>query len=182
MNKVLIRGMLVISLMVLSCSNVSAAKTKYIGGGLGNATWDLEPLGNELEDAMVFRGFMGMREDNFGWEGELSFSTHDWKNTSGEASHTAAHIVLSGVGFLPLFESMELFGKIGLNFWGTSVDYQGDIYEGDNGIDLALGFGISFNLTDKVMLRFEHQSLPGLGDGIDEGDVEQNSVNIAVNF
>ena len=138
MNKVLIRGMLVISLMVLSCSNVSAAQTKYIGGGLGNATWDLEPLGNELEDAMVFRGFMGMREDNFGWEGELSFSTHDWKNTSGEASHTAAHIVLSGVGFLPLFESMELFGKIGLNFWGTSVDYQGDIYEGDNGIEIAV--------------------------------------------
>ena len=180
MNKIIARGILIITLLLITCSNASAAGVGYFGGGLGRATWDLEPFGNELEDGLAMKIFGGTRDGYFGGEIELTFSSHDWDTNSVNATHTAAHIIFSGLGYLPLFSGLDLYGKIGLNMWGTSVEDSGDIYKGDNGIDIALGVGLNFNVNDKVMIRIEHQSLPGMSDGIDDGDVKQNTISLAV--
>lgn len=187
MEKLLIRGIVIIGFMFTACGTASAST--YIGGGLGTATWDLKvtplpsaPAPYELEDGVAIRMFAGMRQDYIGGEVELSFSSHDWDTTVENGTHNVAHIVFSGVGYLPILSVFELYGKIGFNMWGTTVDWRGGIYDGENGIDLAYGFGLNINITESIMIRLEHQSLPGMSDGIDSGDIEQNTVNFALGF
>ena len=33
-----------------------------------------------------------------------------------------------------------------------------------------------------MMIRIEHQSLPGMSDGIDDGDVKKNTISLALVF
>lgn len=169
--------------LLLSTSSIAFASS-YFGGGIGNASWDLKPLFGsfELEDGTAIRLFYGTRTGNFGGEMELAFSEHDWKGSGGQATHNATHFIFSGVGYFPLANYVDLYGKVGLNLWGTSVDLLGANYEGEDGIDIALGFGLNFKATDQFIIRAEYQILPGLDDGIDEGDVTQFTVNGALVF
>lgn len=171
-----------IALLLLTVSNMAFATT-YLGGGLGRATWDLEPLDiTTLEDGIAIRLFGGIKNGNIGGEMELSFSMHDWKGSGGQITHNAVSVVFSGVGYIPMLTTLDLYGKLGLNMWGTSVDIQNDVYEGDNGIDIAMGIGLNFHAGENFLIRIEYQSLPGLGDGIDEGDITQYTVNFAFEY
>jgi len=182
MKKLSVRGVLIILTFIYSISGASAST--YIGGGLGKATWDLKPvLGSyELEDSIALRLFGGIRSGNLGGEAELSFSSHDWKYFNGSASHNAGSIILSGVGYLPITSTFELYGKIGMNLWSTTVELLGETYEGDDGVDLAFGLGLNLKVTEELLIRLEYQSLPGLSDGLDEGDIKQYTMNFALNY
>jgi len=170
-----------ICLSLLFSGGASAAT--YFGGGLGRASWDLKPFGNvNLEDDIAIRLFGGVRVDYIGGEIELAFSSHDWEGSGGQITHNAVHIIFSGVGYLPIVYNLDLYGKLGINMWGTSVDIQNDIYEGDNGIDLALGLGLNFHVAENFLIRLEYQSLPGLSDGFDKGDITQYTANFAFSY
>lgn len=125
---------------------------------------------------------VGTRQNNLGLEIEFNFADYDWKDLGGQATHNVTNLVFSGLGYIPISNRFDVFGKIGFNFWGTDVDFFGINYEGDSGIDLAYGAGINFTATNTVNLRFEYQILPGLGDGVDEGDISQTMFDVMLVF
>lgn len=187
MNKIILRGIVGFGMLFLAFSTASAENSRYVGGGLGKATWDLEVTPwsidpYELEDGPAFRGFVGMRQDYLGAEAEVSVSIHDWDTTDYNASHSAVHLIVSGVGYIPLTSAFDVYAKIGFNMWSTNVEINGRTFDGDDGIDIATGFGVNIHITEEFMIRFEHQSLPGMSDGIDDGDIEQNTINFAISL
>lgn len=170
-------------LVVISVSNTAFA-TGYFGVGFGKAQFDIKPLfgTNEVDDGTPFRLFGGVRGGNLGWETEISFADYDWSNKGGSATHHAGNVVISGLGYLPLSKSFDLYGKIGINFWNTTVDYAGATYEGESGADIAYGAGVNISATEAFSIRLEYQALPGLSDGVDDGDISQYTLNALFNF
>ena len=189
MKHKMVRGVIVLAAILLSSNNALAAG--YLGLGFGTASWDIKPLLGleEVDDGSPFKIFGGVRNGNFGWEIEFSMSEHDWYDSNGivtfpggKITHMADHLVFSGIGFLPLNRTFDLYGKVGLNIWSTTVDIQGFELEGDDGIDLAVGAGLNINVAQHFLIRLEGQYLPGIGDGLDEGDITQFTVNGAYSW
>lgn len=169
------------SLLSVTTANASEP-TKYFGFGLGNASWDLEPLGSELDDGVALRAFMGQRTGNIGFEAEMALSSHDWTDSGGLATHNAFHLIISGIGFAEVTSNIDLYGKVGLNLWSTSVDFLGINYEGEDGVGIALAGGVELAVSEKIHWRAEYQILPGLDDGIDKGDIGQFTINAVINY
>lgn len=162
----------------LFSSTAFASPGSYLGVGIGNASWDLTPtpFGTyDLEDSAAFKIYFGSKTGNLGGEMEFSFSSHDWDGFN--ATHNAGSFIFSGLAYLPVSDTVELFGKVGFNMWSTTVDLDGVVYEGESGIDLAFGAGLNIMLTETGGVRFEYQSLPGFDDGIDSGDITQFTIN-----
>lgn len=161
-----------------------ALAEQYWGLGLGKSSFDLTPLYGsfELDDAIAFKFVFGNKTDNTAFEMDMSFASYDWTGTYGDASHNALNLVLAGLGYLPLSESVDLFGKIGANLWSTTVDLGGVHYEGDGGVGLSIGGGIEFTFTESSRVRMEYQMLNGLGDGVDEGDITNFMLTAIFNY
>ena len=70
----------------------------------------------------------------------------------------------------------EFYGKIGLDYWHTSVDYAGVNYDGDTGMSLVLGGGLNLNINPGFSLRVEYKRMSDLGDGVDKGDIGQTTL------
>lgn len=163
------------------CLSGNAYAEGYWGLGFGNASYDIKPLFGtfEVEDAVALKGFVGIRNGNFGFEGEGTVSMHDWEGAIGDASHTVVNLVFSLVGYLPVSDNFSLYGKAGANFWGTSVSYSGAVYEGDNSIDPAFGLGMDWAVSESTHLRAQYSAYSGIGDGVDEGDMEVVTLDFA---
>jgi len=159
----------------------ASADGMYWGGGVGTASWDLKPLNGifELEDGTAINLFWGTRLQNFGGEMSFAFSSHDWKGSGGQATHNAGNLILAGLGYLPLSQTADVYGKIGVNLWHTTVDFLGAKYDGDDGVGIAAGFGLNVLVSPNLALRLQYDYLPGLGDRLDEGDVTMMTVNLA---
>lgn len=155
----------------------------YWGIGGGTSSWDIKPLfgSYEVKDGATFDALLGVRTGNFGYEGEITYSRHDWVGVSN-ATHNATNLILAGLGYLPLSQSFELYGKLGVDFWGTSVDFGGYNFEGDHGTSLVIGGGMNLNLSQSFSLRVEYKQMSGLGDGVDKGDISQTTVLAVFNL
>jgi len=151
----------------------------YWGIGLGSSSWDLKPLlgAYELKDGPTLDVFFGVRNGNFGFEGELTASSHDWVGFSA-ATHHAANLIIAGIGYLPVGQSVDLYGKLGFDYWATSVDYFGYNYDGDRGISLVYGVGVQAAMTPTMSLRFEYKMMNDIGDGLDKGDLSQATLSL----
>lgn len=185
MKNIFDKGLLgLIGLLLIFGSNLVFAEGLYFGAGLGNASWDLKPLYGsfELEDSTPFRLFLGSKTGVIGGEMEVDFSAHDWVGSGGQATHNASSLIFSGLYYIPIANGFDLYGKAGINIWHTTVDFVGVNYDGDDGIDIAAGFGLNFTMTPNFLLRIEYQYLPGLGDGVDKGDISQFTVNAAYSY
>lgn len=84
---------------------------------------------------------------------------------------------LSAVGIVPVNETIDIFGKIGVFMWDLSLDEAGlgEIYS-DDGTDLSFGIGASANLTEQFGVVFEYQRFD-----ID-GDASNISIGARLNF
>ena len=116
-------------LLASSLISIQANADNYWGIGLGNSSFDIKPLYGifEVDDGTVFKFVLGGRSDNTGYEMGLSFASYDWTGTS-LATHNVFNLTLAGIGFLPVTDSLDVFGKIGVNLWSTTVDFVGDTY------------------------------------------------------
>lgn len=178
MNNNLMKALAVAASLCV-CGNSNAEG--YWGLGLGNASYDIKPFFGmfEVEDGLALRGFWGMKNENFGLEGEGTFSMHDWVGSGGDASHNVFNMVFSAVGYLPINDNVSFYGKAGLDLWSTSVDVVGTLYEGDSGIDIAFGLGVDFTVSEKTHVRVQYSAYSGIGDGLDEGDMDIISFDLA---
>lgn len=155
----------------------------YWGIGVGNSSWDLKPVFGtfDLKDGPTLDLLLGIRTGNFAYEGEFTFSSHDWVGVSG-ATHHAGNLILAGLGYLTINPAFELYGKLGIDFWKTTVDVGAYTFDGDTGTSLVLGFGANINISPTFNLRAEYKRMNGLGDGIDEGDIGQSTLIAVFKF
>lgn len=162
--------------LLLSLSGTHAIAQSYWGLGAGSSSFDLMPLGLEtLEDGTAIRFVLG--DTNSGFEMDISIADYDWA-TVPESEHHAFNLIFSGVKQVPINETFSVFGKIGINLWTADVTLLGTEYEGDSGIGIAASAGLDFAISNEFHISAEYQVLPGLGDGLDEGDVSQLLFNV----
>ena len=144
----------------------------YFGAGFGNSSWDITDMGLfELEEDTAIRLFGGVKDEGVGFEVSFSFAGYDWEGSNN--THNASNLAFFGMWYLPLGESLDAFGKFGLNMWSTDVDFLGMNFEGDDGFDLAYGLGIDFSASEQSALRVEYEVYTGIDDGVEAGDVTQ---------
>ena len=151
----------------------------YWGIGLGTASWTLVPVYSsyQLKDGPVLDLFFGYRNGPFGYEGELTASSHDWADDPN-ATHHAANAIIAAMGYLPIAQNFDLYGKLGFDYWHTTVDYYGGTFDGDSGISLLYGVGMNIGLSRTMGMRIEYKQMNGLGDGIDKGDMSQTTLSL----
>lgn len=155
----------------------------YWGLGLGNSSFDIRPLFGsfEVDDGTAFKFIMGSRSNNTGLELDFSFASYDWTGVSN-ATHNVFNMTIAGIGYVPVTNGVDLFGKVGMNLWSTTVDFIGSTYDGDDSIGLSIGGGIDFEVSSRTHIRAEYQMLNGIGDGVDEGDISQFTINAVFNY
>ena len=177
MFRIILKLIMTLSLVIVS---MNANAEKYWGLGAGSSSFDLNVLGVvPLKDATAIQIFMGGRNGNVGYEFDFSTADYDWEGFDNIASHSVTNLVMSGIGYLPVSNGFDVYGKVGINFWSTDVEIESVTLEGDDGIDLTYGAGLNFAATDSLKLRLEYQVLTGLSDGIDSGDISQLMLNFA---
>lgn len=105
---------------------------------------------------------------NFGVEGEASFGLDE---DSADVLGSPVDIKLNqeygvyGIGFLPLGETVELFGRVGY----VNVDAASSFGGFNVGIDedgVGFGGGVQWNFTPKFGVRAEYTRLEGNDDGV----------------
>ncbi len=104
---------------------------------------------------------------HIGVEGEASFGVDDDKTMVGgvpvkvELNHQYG---VYGVGFLPVSENLDLFGRVGY----ATIDAKGSAGPVSAGIDddgVAFGGGAQYNFTPKFGVRAEYTRLEGQDEG-----------------
>jgi len=170
-------------LIAFGCSQTAFAGL-YWGIGGGSSSWDIKPTDTsyntyEVKDGPTFDVLVGNRVGQFAFEGELTYSTHDliWGGPY-DVTYKAANLMIAGLGFLSLSPAFELYGKLGMDFWSTRVDYYYSYggYDDTTGMSAVVGVGMNFNISPGVSLRAEYKRMNGLGDGFDKGDMSQATV------
>lgn len=147
----------------------------YFGVAIGSA--DIEGT-----DDSSLKLFGGVRNSNHGFE----IAYHDL----GKQAETALGITastevtgleLSGVGYLPVSSSMDLFGKLGLLLWDMDINLTGFPTLSTDGNDLIFGVGLQYNSTDNFSLRLEMQTTTLDVSGVDF-DTDILSIGAAYKF
>ena len=129
----------------------------------------------------MLKVFLGNRIDDHAFEVDISVGDFDWVNTNA-ASHSIVNMSANALGFIPMSDTFELFGKIGINLSTTTVEFLGTDYEGESGIGLSYGGGLLVNLTETFALRAEYQALTGIDDGVDSGSLDWLSLQAVFVF
>lgn len=148
----------------------------YIGAAAGQA--DIEST-----DDTSIKIFGGYRYNNFGIEAAY----HDLGEQSetdpflGTAAIEVTGIEISGVGFLALNPSFDIFGKIGLFLWDVDLSLTGFPGVSDDGNDLMFGFGGQFKPTKNFSIRAEYQ-LTELSINSVDFDTDILSIGVALHF
>lgn len=171
------------ALLIAFTVSQSSFAGNYWAIGAGSTTWDIKPVYGlfEVKDGPTLDLLLGIRNGNFAFEGEFTFSSHDWVGVSN-ATHNAGNLIIAGLGFLPISQSFELYGKIGADYWKTTVDVGAYNFDGDSGVALVLGAGVNINITQGFSLRAEYKRMNGLGDGVDKGDIGQSTLLAVFKF
>jgi len=150
----------VLAATVLLAGNAYADDGFSIGASLGYANienddsafdFDANDTGYKLIASYSFANYLGI-EGGFVDFGEPS---DDVLGIPGKID--AQGWTLYGVGRLPLSDSVELFGKAGVISWEADSIVDGALVGADDGDDLALGFGASWNTNGSLGLRAEYE-------------------------
>jgi len=171
-----------LGLAILLLSTAAIAES-YIGLGVGSASNDLKPLfGTQtLEDSPMAKVIIGVRTDNHAIELDISLGNFEWVGSNAN-SHTVVNVSFNLVGFMPVGDVLEVFGKLGGNMSSTAVEFGGTVYEGESGFGLSYGGGLIFNVSEDFSFRAEYQGLTGIDDGVDTGNIEWLSLQAVLDF
>lgn len=165
---------LVTGIFVLGVSSVAAADA-YIGGAFGST--DVDEPGFDNSD--TYKVYGGYRFGNIGVEGAyINFDRFDVQGSGGTDYVDGDGLEVSAVGFLPLNQSVELFGKLGLLSWSLDANSFGSSFSTDDGTSFAYGAGVQFRPAEHVSLRFEYQ---GFND-VSGSDLSSLFAGVAVHF
>jgi hypothetical protein len=150
----------VLAAMLCSVGSAYADDGFSVGASIGYANienddpafdFDANDTGYKLFANYSFANYLGF-EGGFIDFGEPSDDVLGFPGKIDAQGYT-----LYGVGRLPLADSVELFGKAGVISWDADSIVDGALVGADDGDDLALGFGASWNANGTLGLRAEYE-------------------------
>jgi len=161
MNSKLCRVISVVlaSVMSLGWGVVQAREGFYAGAGAGLAHIKIDESGVDFDsDDLGWKLFAGYRfNEYFGVEGGyVDFGDQSDSFAGTNVKVDADGLDLYAVGFLPVAEDWDLFGKVGFIAWNADVKAFGQT-EDDDGEDLALGAGAAWHVNETFALRAEFE-------------------------
>lgn len=120
-------------------------------------------------------------------KGELDFGG-GFVPTSLKLSFSAGGPMISAVGFLPLNDKFELFGRVGYLFTSSERELTSNVDGQSGGFgsakgdsqDLVLGVGAAFNFNQVYSVRLEYQQLDELGQDERTGLEDLNVIGLGV--
>ncbi len=116
----------------------------YIGGTLG-----LSDLDGENDIGIKFFGGYRFNQNLAVEGGYTDFGTAD----DGGVDVSVDGFEVAAVGILPMNPQIDIFGKLGILLWDADFD-AGTFGSGsDDGTDLFLGFGASYNISPQLSAR-----------------------------
>lgn len=156
-------------------SSTAFAQGGYFGFGVGSATYSEDDF-DETDTGLNLYGGARVNE-NLGLEVSYTdFGKQEGDYYGYDASVEVTGLGFSMVGYLPLSNEFDLFGKVGLMAWDADVEL-GPLYGSDDGTDLLFGFGATFHANEQFSLRGAWEFLD-----LDEGDLDMISINAQFNF
>jgi opacity protein-like surface antigen len=133
----------------------------YIGAGVGVANTDTQRTSGKV--------FVGIQViPNIGVEASYT-DLGNYRDSSASA------LSLAFTGTLPLGSTWDLFGK-----WGASQNHTN--YSSLNNTDSMVGFGIGFNVSPVVALRFEYENFGKLPTDRDGTSTLATSKGLSVKY
>lgn len=159
-------------LLMLVTNGASAAQPGgYLGFSLGSA--DDEILDESDTGYKLLGGFTA--NENLGIE--IAFvdlgSYPAFDPIFGPVVLDQYGVAFNGVGYLPVGNYLDLFGKLGLFAWTVDVGFATD-----DGMDLTYGFGASLRMDSRLSIRAEWERFTDISGG----DVDLLSAGIAYHF
>jgi len=136
----------------------------YFGVSVGTASDDI--LDEDDSGLKIYGGFNA--SEQMGYE----FAFVDLGEYVGGAISQYG-LAMDLVGYYPVNESVDIFGKVGLFLWTIEIGFFSD-----SGTDLTYGFGLNFGLTDQVSVRAELENF----SDISGGDVSLVSAGLTFSF
>lgn len=186
-----IAGLLVAGSFLISGAAVAENSGWYAGLGVGQASMDISggdvdalaaaeglTTSTSIDDNdTVWKIFAGYRlMENFGVEvayADGGTITSDSTVTAPTAGSFGIDLdvtawIIDAVGFIPLGEGFEVFGKLGAAIWDADASFSGvaggTAFSGDvddDGSDFHFGVGASYALTDNLGVRAEWERING---------------------
>lgn len=114
---------------------------------------------------------------NFSVEGEITTTIADPDTTIAGTAVEVSYFTLGGYGVYshPVGQYMTLRGRAGLIYYDTDVSIAGPgVVGSDDGFDLSVGFGITYDLNQKMDLIAEYTII--------ESDISHLSAGIQYHF
>jgi OOP family OmpA-OmpF porin len=197
MNKlcrILLAG--VFSATSIAVSSVAQAQGWYGGVGFGQSKVDIVCdlditcdsddtdtgwklfVGNQFNpNVAVEFGYVDLGQaKGSGTDSFLGISSVDFESTGFN---------LALVGFLPVGNSVNLMGKLGIFRWDMDVNASSSVFgsgsASDSGTDLMFGLGASFDIGKTTAVRIEWEQFTDVGD-VDGGDVDLLSASLVFRF
>lgn len=156
-------------------SNAVLAENGYFGFGVGSATYTEDDFEESDTGLNIYGGVKA--NQNLGLEvSYMDFGKQEGNYYGYDASVEATGIGFAAVGFLPLSDNFDLFGKVGLLAWDVDVSL-GGLSGNDDGSDLLFGFGAVFQLSEQFALRGAWEFVD-----LDGADLDMLSINAQINF
>ncbi len=155
------------SLMAAALLAVSAlAAPAFAQGGFNASLGYTHFQGEDDVSVGAVTGRLGYRfHPNFGVEGEASFGV-DGDEVGGVDVELDNAYGVYGVGYLPLSENLDLFGRVGYaqveasaSALGATVGFEED--------GVGFGGGVQWRMSNGLGLRAEYTRLEGEDDGVD---------------
>ena len=124
-------------------------------------------------------------------KGELDFGD-GFVPTSLKLSFSAGGPMISAIGYLPIGEKFELFGRVGYLFTSSERELTSNVDGQSGGFgsakgdsqDMVLGVGGAFHFSQVYSVRFEYQQLDELGEDERTGleDLRVIGLGVVVRF
>lgn len=160
-------------------SNNGGAVKYYAGAGIGASKQGDTCEENFINDAsckdsgIAYKLYGGVRlNPMFGIEGGYrSFNDTEISGKDGSGNPTSLDKSISGfdveaVGFFPVTQDIELFGKAGLMKWSQDTEKKETIQtvkKEESGVGLILGGGAHYQMNDNIAFRGEWERVFSTG-------------------
>jgi len=175
-----------ISLLIttLTIANITYGAEPYAGFSLGQIKVgdfcdDFSSIpGVSCEDTDTsFKVFGGAKiNKNFAVEGSyIDFGELVAKDNFDSFTAEITGFNISAVGIIPVSDSVDIFGKVGMLFWDLKLALSGTFNDSlsEDGNDISFGFGANFDVNDTFAIRAEFEKFNSIGK---ESTTEESSV------
>lgn len=155
-----------LSIAAISLASASAFSEMYIGGSVGQTDYASgidTATSFEVKGGFKFNEYVGL-EAAYVDLGDGDFEAPFTGSVSTDGFKASV------VGFLPVAETVDLYGKVGLYLW--DADFDGG---GDDDSDISYGIGAAWGVADNLKVNLGYDIYDFEGD-------EANNVNLGLTY